>query len=78
MDERGEPATIPIEACPLCGKAHVYDVDVEYSKMSYMTAPPARTFTRFFSCPTTGQMFEAPITVSGSVLDLEVKGVHAP
>jgi hypothetical protein len=73
MDQfrRTEPVTetITIERCPLCPKSHTYDLIVQRSLSSYFSAPPPRSYTRLFGCPTVGGTFQLTITVSGYYVD---------
>jgi hypothetical protein len=73
-----EVPTLTIEKCPLCGEPHEYDFTVQESGIMYATAPPPRSFTRLFTCPTKGGTFQSTITTSGYVEDVQIGGLHRP
>jgi hypothetical protein len=59
---------IRIDPCPVCEKAHRYLLDVERdTTVGLVTARPepqvAVGFTRLFTCPDKGQVFQARITL---------------
>jgi hypothetical protein len=64
--------------CPYCsGSVHSYPVTVSYSHVYFFETPSSwpetsEPFTRIFTCPETGQDFEAEITVpqeKGEIVD---------
>jgi hypothetical protein len=67
---------LPIPKCPLCGMSHEYDLEVVRSGFLNASEPPPRTWTRFFTCPSKGEMFEAEFQTSGAIDDVRVKGLH--
>jgi hypothetical protein len=46
--------------------------------MSYFRQPLPRTYTRLFTCPTTGSTFQAPITVRGGVRVVDAPSSEPP
>ena len=68
--------TISIENCPLCGKKHIYNLDVERSYVIKMLTPnnigedqkPVR-FTRIFYCPIQDKEFQGTLTLYDSSSD---------
>lgn len=67
--------SVTIPRCPLCGKEHSYEVAVKRSTFEYVTKPVPRQYDRLFTCPTTGNTFEAQITVVGTLVEDEATGV---
>jgi hypothetical protein len=67
---------LPIPKCPLCGMSHDYDLDVVRSDLLFALEPPPRTWTRFFTCPSKGEMFQAEFQTSGDIKDVRVKSLH--
>ena len=64
--------SVTIKPCQLCGsaKGHQYDLEVQHSTVFHLmtaavsSAPQRkRSFTRYFTCPTTGSNFKATISL---------------
>jgi polyhydroxyalkanoate synthesis regulator protein len=65
---------LEIEHCPKCKKSHLYQLNVEQTDIMYegglieITDRSKREyFTRLFTCPTTGQDFQAKFWLIGSI-----------
>lgn len=72
--------------CPLCKETHEYSLEVEKDTVFYYIteeilsqSPKQRSFVRLLMCPNNQKMFQATITVNGTVSkiikDVKVKGV---
>ena len=69
--------TISIDRCPLCEKKHSFPLQVQHSTASFARKPLPHTYTRLFTCPTTGQTFQAPVTIEGGYRIAEAEQVVA-
>ena len=66
-----ENETLTIELCPLCKNPHQFNVEVERAiSMAYLSfnTPKQKTrfFTRLFTCPKTGNDFQARFSLTES------------
>jgi hypothetical protein len=78
--------TITIQKCPLCGKSHTYELDVNRSVIMKMMTPysepePERyvRFTRLFICPGKNETYQTTIslleTPSNKIKSVALKGI---
>jgi hypothetical protein len=75
--------SISIECCPKCGKMHKYPLIVRRSLILSLSDSEKqehiRTFTCLFTCPSTGEAFQAEIVVkTPSIGDVESVQVGYP
>jgi hypothetical protein len=76
---------LTIGKCPKCPKAHRYELNVKRSlimfeiNISSTYSPTKKYFTRLFTCPTTGQDYQARFWIMEAphapIESLEVKGL---
>jgi hypothetical protein len=71
MDRDNE--TLKIENCPICSKSHIYGLKVQRAYVTKLLTqydmrerPVAKSYTRYFICPTKQEKFQATITLFDS------------
>ncbi len=73
--------TIEIKPCPLCGKAHIYILNIQRSPYLFGAASKGdfRKIKRLFTCPKSNEAFESVLEIKederGTITKLDILGV---